>query len=97
MQTDNILTLKERKFLTELLNEKVADLSLEYDNNILHIQKKLKLYPRKERWVLDGILYVTVVEHEGADMKWLGPIVKCCDKVERPYSDANLRMQGKLI
>ena len=96
MKLKNLLTRKERKFLVDLLNEKVADLSKEWDNSILSIQKKLKLYPRKERWVMCGIQYVTVIEKEGAPMKWLGPIVKCCDKVERPFSDHNLWKQGKL-
>lgn len=96
MKLNNLLTRKERKFLADLLNEKAADLSKEYDNSILSIQKKLKLYPRKERWVSWGIQYVTVIAKEGARMMWLGPIAKCCDKVERPFSDHNLWKQGKL-
>jgi len=90
MKFKSLLTRKEMMLLAQLLNEKVSDLSWEYDDKIPSIQKKLKLFPRKERWVRCGILYVAVVDHEGADMKWLGPIVKCSDKVERPYSDANL-------
>lgn len=89
------LTIEEGKFLAGLLNEKVADLSCVYDNRILSIQKKLKLFPRKERWVMCGIMYVTVIEHEGANMKWLGRQISCHEKVERPYSDANLMKQGK--
>ena len=83
-----MLTKKESDFLAELLNEKVADLNWEYDDRILQIQKKLNLYPRKERWVLCGVLYVTVVEHEDAVMKWIGPMVSCHAKVRRLYIDS---------
>ena len=94
--SQNQLNKDERLLLTGLLNEKVADLSIEYNPKILSIQKKLKLFPRKERWVMCGRMYVTVLEKKGAPMKWIGPIVKCCEKVERPYSDHNLLKQGKL-
>ena len=96
MKLKNLLTRKERKFLVDLLNEKVADLSKEWDNSILSIQKKLKLYPRKERWVCCGIRYVTAIKKEGARMMWEGPIVRCDEKVERPFSDHNLWKPGKL-
>ena len=96
MKLKNLLIRKERKFLADLLNERVSDLKKEYDSAIISIQKKLKLYPRKERWVLCGIQYVTVIEREGAQMKWQGPIIGCHEKVERPFSDHNLWKQGKL-
>ena len=83
----NQLTLNENKFLAQLLNEKVADLTWEYDSNILQIQKKLKLFPRKERWVLDGVMYVTEWENEDGPMKWHGRIVGRHEKVKRPYAD----------
>ena len=59
-------------------------------------KKEMKLYPRKERWILCGIQYVTVIPKEGARMIWPDHIVKCCDKVKRPFSDHNLWKQGKL-
>jgi len=96
MKQENILTEQENKLLAEVLNEKVADLSWEYDNRLLKIQKKLKLFPRKERWVRCGIMYVTVIEHEGANMEWLGRQIRCNEKVKRSYSDSNLQKQGNL-
>ena len=94
MKFKNLLTGKEKKLLADLLNEQAADLRKEYDNRILSIQKKLGLYPRKERWVLCGIQYATVIPKKGATMMWEGPIVKCCDKAERPYSEHNLLKKG---
>ena len=87
MRPDDLLAREEKNILAEILNEKVADLSKEYDARILSIQKKLKLFPRKERWVLDGIMYVTEWENENATMKWHGPIVGCNENVPRPYAD----------
>lgn len=89
LKFEKLLKEEEKLCLAEILNERAADLSKEYDERILSIQKKLKLFPRKERWVLDGILYVTVIESENAIMKWIGPIAGCHEKVKRPYSDSS--------
>tara|TARA_B100000315_G_C14344750_1_gene481283 strand:- start:388 stop:537 length:150 start_codon:yes stop_codon:yes gene_type:complete len=45
----------------------------------------LDLYPRKERWILCGIMYITTISKKGAKMTWNKPIVPCNKKVKRPY------------
>lgn len=45
----SILTKREIKYLTDLLNREAVDFSKKYPNELYDIQEKLGLFPRKDR------------------------------------------------
>ena len=78
------LTDKERKYLTNLLNRQVINPEIPYDHELYSIQRKLKLYPRKEKWecpVCEKIFTCTITKIRNTEK--VNPDLFCSKKCRK--------------
>jgi len=73
------LTKKQRIYLTDLLNKQVTDINIPYKFEIIELQSKFNLYPRKERWgcPVCGKMFIVTVLRNGKILPSLFCSKKC--------------------